>query len=294
MVAVAFFLVSILSLSCLVEGEEDAAIAAMPVTAVEFDEFVLVAIFTSICAICISSIGLVIFYYAYLEDQMMQRYKNEGIEVEGDVRHSEEVRTRVSPTGPCSTEAQGELEYVAIVHYKQMDRTERYKTCSVRKQVTAMESDFLEGHLPRHVQIQVDMVDAELARNLKYAFQTPQLLELLLISEFPRSALPRQQVERSCSIQQRLPTYGLVLSIFAFTSFFVYLGIASSNKAELATLYWVSGVTLAMLFFEAFAINRFMGEWIRGTLQEKYLEGDDISNLKSMDTLSTMASDSFL
>jgi hypothetical protein len=293
MVADALFLVSILSLSCLVDGEED---AAMPVAAAEFDGFVVAAIFTCICAICISSIGLVIFYYAYLEDQMMRRYKNEGIEVEGDVRHSEEVRTRASPTTPCSTETQGELEYIAVVHYKRMDESQQYAT-SVRKQVTVMEGDFLEGRLPHHVQIHVDMVDAELAQNLKHAFETPKLLELLLISAFPRSALPLQQVERSCSIQQRLPPYGLVLSIFGFTSFFVYLGIDSVpalNTTELATGYWVSGVTFALLFFEAVAIRRFMGEWMSGTLQEKYLEGDDISNLKSSDTLSTTSSDCFL
>lgn len=276
-------------------GEEDGEVVAGTIVALgENWEGIILTLMTVIGAVTLSFVGLLLGYYSIQEDWLMRRYKRRGVKVHGSVQYAELTKTHRATQKPCSRPGEVDKpikEYTAVVHYRQTSNdSEMYRT-SIRKQMTALETDFV--HEPNSkplptVIVQFDLGDKANLRNNSEDFSSEvarrcgdeslHSLDLLVLPEYPRSALPRQQVERGCSLWNRLPTYFLIVCIISIA---VGCGLLSLHALSLHTVHYaraIAGVvTVALFSMEMLIIRFFLDGWIQSSLRNEYLDGEDFA-----------------
>ena len=268
----------------------------------------VILVMAILCAVGLTSVALVMASYAMLEDRVMRCYDREGVQMPGFVL----MATNSNRDSSTTRLMDANLQYRAVVEYKYKldhhakdndDYSECYAT-AVRKEVKAMGRDFewapeqtlrpfrLKADLS---QVHVDLTDIEIAQDLKNSHPADPLqqLELFVVPHFPRSGIPRRQVERALQMTYRLPTYAFCLSIVVFALFLVYLstikisnfGATHSEKFcfALATMF---GVTLV----EALVVQLCLRSWMLRTIQDDYLGGEDGEGDPSLYTISTKGS----
>ena len=258
--------------------------------------------------------GAVIGYFSYMEDSLMRTYIKEGDLVEGDVVSAEFARGG-GQVGGCSNK-RAIAEYITFVEYSR-ELSTNY-TVRVRKQMKAKETDFVKRLVPGSsamlkslksqgegsTQGEEEEIECDGYVDIGPIHQPSRLgcadmIELYVLPEFPTSALPRRQVERSCGIRNRLSTFALIVIDLALAGFctrfaaeaLVDLTDVRQERIDLYAVLMLATLIVVQVPF----VQLCMRGWLWNVLLEEYLESGDFIPIQRDDSsLSTGGSDAFL
>ena len=279
-------LISVTPVLSVTEAEEDAqeAIKASATGVESTLETIVFAVMTGFCAICLSFVVVVMTCYDFLEDRTIRRYKIDGVPVQARVLSIDSVLGRRIKSGiSCSPDVEPELEYVALVEYKQVEKT-CYYAAHVQKQVRAMGKDFQEQTKRESPNIELELDDSvDFSEELNSAEGPPKQLELLVIPTFPRSGLTRNYVDRVSTLKHRLPSYAFSFSALLIVIFLVFATvkkIPTSLASPAQQLHYAVGFTFALICIESIMTFYFLGSWINHMIEDEYI-GQEMAVIQS-------------
>jgi len=232
----------------------------------------VVAIFSLLCAACITFVSVCVLYFSALEFSLMRRYQSHGSLTKSDVITTNFARSRVSAKADCSQATNDvEQEYVVFLEYRRVER--EYYTLLVRKQVKATEPDFIKGDIDEQIQmveIPIDMICNGMSMPA-YGRQ----MEVLVLPAYPKSGIPRRQGEKACTIHYRASTVVLICFMFAIADFLIHLAYynLSNDYAAIPRSPWAVPLALLAMVVSAFVFVHFVLCGIfQSALSEEYLE----------------------
>ena len=266
----------------------------------------VIVFFTISCAIFLSFFGVLLGYFSVKEDMLMRRYQRDGIRIRAAIDTETIQYTRhlvaASPPSPrcCCRDRKesnaqeltlnSQQECTLVIEYRSVDPCPQGFAKRVRKQVRAIESDFVETNCwkpPRLSSILFDMLPEE--KHISFEGPVPSHdfpgqhgleLEILQLLPYKKSGLPRNQVERACSWSYRLPTMVMVMVIVVFAAsciFFAMDMIAIGMDADrMDVIVWSSAVISVMLTCEILLIRACGETYMNFALQHEYLDGAGI------------------
>lgn len=240
---------------------------------------VMIAVFSLFCAIFMALLGSALGYFSAMEDRLMRRYRSEGVVVKAVVLSADLAPQTVQLHLP--KKEQDMEEYVAIIDYECMDLG-REASGTVRKQVKALGSDFsmLECSLmPReHVQLVIPDDLSIPGVKEKPSYSTSLELQVLVLPQHKNSGIPKNLVDRACSLRYRLPTVLVVLSVFAFSSACLWLSltfIPDWIDEDIPIILYTILSTLALMVLALVATHFGLRDSIESALHDEYLRGGD-------------------
>ena len=265
----------------------------------------IIAIFCYLVAFLMSFLAVLIGFYSILEDGLMREYLQQGRVHQASVLTADFIRaaTTMKRTS-CRNADPGQSEYLAYVEYRVIE-TDRKKT-SIRKQVKAFASDFRTSteavsDIPHAIRCDIEFADCCLPTPSSGEMDSvveAQEIEILVMSGYPRSGLPRSHVERASSLSFRLPTAGLVLFLVLMSGFCFAIGIHLSPsllRLESVGSRTLAAATLAsVVVVESLLIVACMGKGMYEGVREIYLEDGECTRISVDDTTISSADDSYL
>jgi hypothetical protein len=288
-------------------AEEDSTIDVVVEKGDDEAELCVVAVFSFLFAVCISAVTVSIAYFFILEDALMRRFAEEGLELEAKVVDTSFVRHH-------ATEG---AEYAATVDYRYLngDDHDGYYATIIRKQIKCLESDIhrpLDSTPSNRVYIEVN---AELQGFPSFdgcsvvVFEEPpqRYIPVLVLPAHPNSAIPSGYVQRTVQPEKRRPTAMLVLFLTAVTLFCIDLGLTNalqlSRNSELLLLLqgrWgaIFGVsvmvTMTLLGVELLLLHTSCcRELFRDAVHQDYLVGGAVETKMDDETLASVATNSW-
>ena len=276
-----------------------------------------VLLFSLMFGFFITMFCAVVGYFAYVEDSLMRTYIKDGELIQGNVMTAEFARGG-GQVGPCSNQ-RTIAEYVTFVEYTR-ELSTNYEV-RVRKQMKAKETDFAKPLLPGSsamlkslkYQMEGDNIaeggcsedidcDGYVEIGLVHqssALGRPGTIELYVLPDYPRSALPRRQVERGCSYRHRLATFGLIVVVLALALLcarvaaeaLVDMSVSESGRIDSDAILLFTALVLVQLPIVHCGMRGLFWNIIR----EEYLESGEYVTIHHDDsTLSTTFSDAYL
>lgn len=276
--------------------------------------------FSLIFSFFIMLFGAVVAYFSFMEDSLMRTYIKEGELMTGDVMSFEFARGG-GQVGACSNK-RAIAEYITFVEYTRKLST-NYEV-RVRKQMKAMETDFVKPLLPgssamlKSLKDQVendkiivdrdddnDSIDCDAYVDIGPIHQSsplgrPDTIELYVLPDYPTSALPRRQIERAVGHRHRLATLSLLVVVLALAAFcsqiaaeaLVDMNNSLQREIEFYALMFFVGLFLVQLPLVHFCLRGLF--W--NILESEYLaSGDYVPPIQRDDSsLSTTGSDAYL
>lgn len=279
------------------------------------EEWYMVLVFSLFFGFSITLFGSFVGYFSVLEDILMRRYKKEGISIFADVMSSEFARGGGKVA--IFTKQRDNPEYIAFCEYN-CNLAKDY-TVRIRKQVKAKQSDFSANPRPGtegmllSIRLAVSREAPELYTELAnpedpccggneledpwnegapIADEGRHFLELLILPGHERSAYPRRQVERACSIRYRLSTIGLVVFDLALAAFCTLLAandvLALEHDGQKLIGWYAIAIFFLFFILQVPLIHYYCHQTFVDALKEEYLENgeyvpmpDDLSSLSS-------------
>lgn len=295
---------------------------------VDNEEWYMVLVFSLFFGFFITLFGAFIGYFSALEDSLMRRYKREGTVIFANVASTEFARGGGQVA--IFTKQRDNPEYIAFCEYNCKMR-ENY-TVRIRKQLKARQADFSSNPRPGtegmllSIRMQINREQSasqqpyyataddccgavEDARNLNLDpwqddpipfgdVADRQFLELLLLPDHERSAYPRKQVDRACSIRYRLSTIGLVAFDLALAAFCTRLAandvLALEHGGHRIIGWYAIASFLLLILLEVPLIHYFCHDNFVDSLREEYLESGDYIPLQCDDSSLSSGSDMYL
>jgi hypothetical protein len=259
----------------------------------------VIPIMTIICAFCLSSIGIVVASYANLEEQLFRSYLRNGVVVPAKVIATDAVRGRRLQTEECCSQQQPtepELEYVSVVRYdyKKQEHENDFYTTAVQKQVTALGGDYyVTQFYEPQIKIHIDLCDMSDRRQgvSDSAEQFERQIDLLVYPNFPRSGVPRRQIQRSLEWEYRIPTYAFSVGMITAALLFSYLGIVSlPNFVSMPTDQFCNKLLIlsTLVLLPLVLSQLFLRSWMLNMMQDEFL-GDVAAVLESDQSLFTIS-----
>jgi hypothetical protein len=147
---------------------------------------------------------------------------------------------------------------------------------------------------------------------------TSHLIPILVLDDYPKSAIPLGHVQRACSWRYKLPTVMLVAIMLAFawfclllaadvmypTSLFSWTGGAAKDEEAIlavATTFsrgqvfmLVGFLLLGLVLLEVVCVHYLMGETLSASIRETYLEGVDQGSMSTDETTLSSGDDTYL
>jgi hypothetical protein len=275
----------------------------------DFSEYIVIT-FCSLFAACLSFIGVFLGYFSSAEDALMQRYKNEGVNIPSIIVSTEFARAgTVQPAAvscnacqPMSTseDTSAETEFIVLIQYKRCSSGSDQKLL-IRKHVKATGSQFAKPLVPPTIlfgELAGSPVDTSMLTDDE-SNTSPCQMDVLVLPGYPKSGLPLLQVERACLWRYRFPTVAIILSFCIFAGLCLYMAIDSlaflddtawSDKKLHVTII----LTVAIVVSEFVTIHECLGSIINHALEEQYLEGGESAILQGDDTTISSGDDSYL
>jgi hypothetical protein len=241
-------------------------------------------------------------------------------------------------------------EYNVVIEYK-VDKHDNYKS-KVRKQVKALGGDFTKPIPPcilvEMIEFPIDVAlspvpppyssdtntssgkgehhrqQQQLASDLQKLKQhhqcsaiTSHLIPILVLEDYPKSAIPQGHVHRACSWKYKLSTVTLVAILLAFAGFCLLLAAdvmyptsllslkthyGSTNDDMLVAAAFSRGhvfmlvglILLGLVLVEVASVHYFMGKTLSDSIRETYLEGVDQGSVSMDDTTLSSGDDTYL
>lgn len=231
-------------------------------------------------------------------------------------------------------------EYNVVIEYK-VDNNENYKS-KVRKQVKALWSDFTKPIPPcihvvmiefpidtaspvppsvttsntssgngEHHQHVADRL--QLKQHHQCSAITSHLIPILVLDDYPKSAIPLGHVQRACSWRYKLPTMTLVAIMLAFTGFCLLLAadimyptsllsltgadeeiLATASFSRQEVFIMVGLILLGLVLVEVVCVHYCMGAPLSELIRETYLEGSDQGSMSMDETTLSSGDDTYL
>lgn len=272
--------------------------------------------FSLVFAFFIALFGAVVCYLSFMEDALMHHYIKEGELIKGDVMSAEFARGG-GQVGGCSNQ-RTIAEYICFIEYtRQLAKNYEVR---VRKQMRAKETDFVRPLFPKSSAMLKSLKDQAQGNNLVQGDDTedsideyvdiepthqsstlgrPDTIELYVLSDFPTSALPRRQVERSCSYRHRLATFALIVVVLGLAAFCTRIAAealfdlrdAGQERVDLFAVL----LLVALVAVHVPLVHYGLRDWFWNILLEEYMESGEFVPMQRDDSsLSTSASDIFL
>mmetsp|Transcript_30305 Transcript_30305/g.34551 ORF Transcript_30305/g.34551 Transcript_30305/m.34551 type:complete len:337 (-) Transcript_30305:628-1638(-) len=268
-------------------------------------EWYIVFAFSLFFGFFISLFGAFIGYFSVLEDALIRKYREEGILIYGNVVSTEYAR---GGGNAVLSKQKENSEYIVFVEYDFKMRDD-YEV-RIRKQMKAKASDFRNAVDPGKEGRRLDSLEPSNKSPhkspisnmdfLKIEYSGPgefidedpwrlfgscsaqgavsarRYLELLILPGYERSAYPRNQIDRACSLRYRLSTIGLVLFDLALAAFCTRLAandVLSLEHEEHRIIGWYAILTfLILLVLELPLIHFCSYQVFVDALKEEYIE----------------------
>ena len=279
------------------------------------DETKIIMAFSAFIAFCILSVLATVVYFSFLEDRLMQRYLEEGQAVEATVIAADFARGGNGKQWGAAKSDRLETEYVLFVEYNRPIAEGSYMT-RVRKQIKAKETDIIrpsqyanscEGNdesvvlsSPMQVQRILQMFHDEengIGKN-----QGLGTVEMLVMPDFHKSGVLRQQVERCNSRRHKLSLMALACSGIGLALFCVRLAAKSISSSKmndsitytnLVTLA-IMGIFSALVLLQMMVIHFCLQKALVDALEDEYLKSGDLVPVEEDDSSLSTGSDFFL
>ena len=268
----------------------------------------MIAFLGILCAVTFSLVGVCVGYFAVLEDGLMRIFAEEGLDLRATV-----VETRfrrgavdgVTPLHTFSTEAKetentrehnhSRNEYNAMIEYL-APGIDRHEHCTVTKQVRVMESDFVEEpSIPRSIKIELGAFIPVLSGNSfmdeSNSIGRPSGLDILVLKSHPKSAIPRRQAERACTLHYRLPTLLFVIFMIALSIVCLYVTLGAMDRFPLHQARATILVSSILLTTELAGVHILLGKLFRGILKDVYLDGGELEESSLIDETTISSKD---
>jgi hypothetical protein len=281
----------------------------------EEEEWYMVLIFSLGFGFVITLFGAFVGYFSILEDNLMRKYRREGILIYADVVSSEFARGGGQVA--IFTKQRDNPEYIAFVEYNQQICANY--TVRVRKQVKAKASDFRSSPQPgtTGMLLSIKLQDgnpspqaglAELTQDpcgddwdgcSISAVDVPRkFLEILVLPQYERSGYPLQQVERACSIRYRLSTIGLIAFIVVLAAYCTCsaandVSDQEQNGNRVIGLYSIAAFVI-LISLQVPIIHCYCHSIFLDALKEEYLESGEFVPLPCDESSLSSGSDIFL
>jgi hypothetical protein len=300
------------------------------------EEWYMVLVFSLFFGFFITLFGAFIGYFSVLEDSLMRRYKRDGTSVFAKVVSSEFARGGGQVS--LFTKQRDNPEYIAFCEYncKMTEHYTVRIRKQFKSRQSDFSSNPRPGTEGMLLSIKVALSKSRSKQSAAQQQQQPyyatnydgtindnnttnfcgdedpwQLdlnpigegtnrhdLELLFLPDKERSAYPRKQVERACSLRYRLSTIGLVTFGLALAAFCTRLAandvLALEHGAHRIIGWYAIAVFLMLIFLEVPLIHYCCHTIFVDALREEYLESGEYIPLQCDDSSISSGSDMYL
>jgi hypothetical protein len=282
------------------------------------DDWVFVVLVALLFAFFISLFGSFFGSVTYMDDAIMQRYKEEADVVQADVISTEFARGGAGDGDVCFEP--GQKEYCVIVEYDHL-MPDNYRI-RIRKQLRAMESDFVhlnhvgldfptsndakgdKNRTPRRsnrdkaADIESQRNSARVIFNKDAYFQKflveERKLELLVLDGHPKSGFSARQLKRRLSLRYRMSSMAFVLSAILVTLLCFLMAVRAIEDTGQSS-GWIMVLSFAVLILlQGPCIHFTLRKSIQESLQEEYFEAAEVLQTGQDDSSLSSGSDSFL
>jgi hypothetical protein len=265
----------------------------------EEEAWYMILVLSLLFGFFISAFGCVLGYFSLLEDKLMRHYQLEGKTIMAEIVSSTLVRSgdHVAAPADCgiipatksnpTTSGRDVIsaEFVCFCEYD-WQLTEGYKV-RIRKQCKVKSQDFVssppssssipnsprKGFPTKNEYMLCDSVDERLDSSDR------ELVEMLILPGYERSALPKSVIERACNLQYRLYTMGLLIFQLLLVSLCLAWAISDVQSLQhdiQRTIGWWSIVAFLVSVFLVLALVPFCGHQILvDALVEEYLNNGE-------------------
>ena len=253
------------------------------------DDACIIGLFCLLFALFVSFVAVVVGYYSFLEDDLMKEYLQNATVHEAAVLTADFSRaaTTNDPSSMCTRQEHAQSEYLANVEYHVVMKDQ--KRLLIRKEVKVFAVDFKKASgsssdIPHAIDIEFSPTCPSMREDDLLSDFGGQEVDVLVMSGYARSGLPRSQVLRTCSLSYRLPTAGLLVFLLVVAGGCLYTGVKMLIPAAWATYQLALTILALVLLIEVGLVVGCWGKCMRDGVHEIYLNGGEFVKLSYLRT----------